>query len=368
MLFMRQGTKGWYMSRCSCWWRFDISAKPSDLHLQIQVGKKSAQIEGAFSKESFSPGAVGGTPMLGLVGRSVDLKSHAFPISPLTMSGTKIMHLSIVLPWNPVTVDYLEFMVLTTWSKTTLWQLQATCLTRLVAEVASKNCIQWMSSLIELHEDSLCLRINQLNVNVYVLCFYAVFLSKRSTRFTLWMVNTDCCERFGNYQQFWNTNPFQNVEGFVQERSTFFTSWIMPLQLMVRCCGCERRAKPGIHSTFKIMSFPFQNSQLLDILHITKLLAPPHRSPAPCPDPASLQKWYPPLRLKWITMKGTILTRSFGCRYTYLRVHGCIPGNFFTRVQHTLVELLKLPSEKETDLPTIIFQGRAVKLPGSNFW
>ena len=105
------------------------------------------------------------------IGRSVDLKSHAFPISPLTMSGTKIMHLS-GLSW---TVDYLEFMVLTTWSKTTLWQLQATCLTRLVAEVASKNCIQWMSSLIELQEDSLCLRINQLNINVFVLCFYAVF-------------------------------------------------------------------------------------------------------------------------------------------------------------------------------------------------
>ena len=115
------------------------------------------------------------------------------------------------------------------------------------------------------------------------------------------------------------------------------------------------------HSHFKIHSFwtsstlPNCLRLLIDLQHPVQIL---HH----------YRNDTPPLRLKWITMKGTILTRSFGCRYTYLRVHGCIPGNFFTRVQHTLVELLKLPSEKETDLPTIIFQGRAVKLPGSNFW
>lgn len=222
-------------------------------------------------------------------GRSVDLKSHAFPISPLTMSGTKIMHLSIVLDCWLSRIHGLDNLKQNDIMATSGNMFNKTCCW------GSKQELHTMDELSDRAARRFARPPNQsVKCQRVRFMFLCCFLSKRSTRFTLWMVNTDCCERFGNYQQFWNTNPFQNVEGFVQERSTFFTSWIMPLQLMVRCCGCERRAKPGIHSTFKIISFPFQNSQLLDILHITKLLAPPHRSPAPCPDPASLQKWYPP--------------------------------------------------------------------------
>ncbi len=171
-----------------------------------------------------------------------------------------------------------------------------------------------MSSLIKLLEDSLCLRMSRsLCVNIPLSKYQSVEWVLRSMLFVkafkkihTWMVSNywllqmvqevSATLEYESFSKHWRSCPGTLYILYILHHATTADGTADGEMLWM-----QKESKTGnsfntqnVGSLTFHISFPFQISQLLDILHITKLLAPPHRSPAPRPDPASLQKWYLP--------------------------------------------------------------------------